>query len=155
MGRGDNHELTPGEEELAAAEAATRQLLARHGEPAPAAPPPALAARVLAALPARQAGIVRSSRRPALAWAFAALLLPLFGLGVWGVLLNSAGLAELFGGPSSGPGQLILGLALAAKPLVNLVLAAGAYGFVAALALAGGVWLWWRLVRDIPARVEV
>lgn len=152
MGYGDDRELNVSDAELAADEAALRAMLARWGEPAPASPPPALAAGVMAALAGRPRG---RRRRRALAPALAALLLaPLLALGLWGVFGNSLGPAGLVGGPEDGLGQLLLGLTLAAKPLVNMLLGAGAAGLAAAAALVAGAGLWWRLVRASGAPME-
>jgi len=145
MGHRDNDELALSDAELAADEAATRAILARWGEPAPAPPPPALAARVTAALGGRPAA--RRPRRALLPGLALLLALPLLLLGLWGVLVDSAGPARMAGGAQSGAGQLLIGLTLAAKPLVNLLLGSGAFGLAAAVALAAGAGLWWRLVR--------
>lgn len=150
MGPGDEPELTPGDDDLAAAEEATLRLLARFGEPAPAEPPPNLAARVVAGLPRGQ------SRRAALPWrraawlAAAASLATLLIVGTWGVLVNSLGPARVAGGPADGLGELVLVLTLAAKPLVNLLADAGLAAVGAVVAIAAMGWLWWRLVRDAP-----
>jgi hypothetical protein len=136
MGRRDEPELTPRDDELAADEAAVRRLLAPFGEPTQAEPPPGLAARV--AVRVRQAAPAPAVRwqRPA-RWAAAALAALLLALGVWGVRVNSLG-------------QLLLVFTLAAKPLVNLFAQAGLLAALAALAILAGAWLWWRLVRDTP-----
>jgi hypothetical protein len=148
MGYGDNDELNVSDAELAADEAAVRGLLSRWGEPSPAPPPPALAAGVIATIEGRSARTPARRRRRTLAPTLTLLLLaPLFALGLWGVLGDSLGPAGLAGGPSAGLGQLLLGLTLAAKPLVNLLLGAGLAGLVAAVALVAAGALWWRLVR--------
>lgn len=154
MGRGDEHELMPSEAELAEAEAGTRLLLTRRGEPALVAPPPGLSARVLAALP--EPGRPRASRstgmlwaRVAVAWAAAAVAL-LLVFGAWGVLGDSLGPARVAGGPDSSLGELTFTLTLAAKPLVNLLAGSGIYVALAGVAILVGAWLWWRLARDVP-----
>lgn len=152
MGPGDDDELNLSDAELAADEAAVHAMLARWGEPSPATPPPALAAGVMAALAGRpRARRRRTARAPALALL---LLAPLVALGLWGVLGDSLGPAHLAGGPDAGLGQLLLGLTLAAKPLVNLLLGAGAAGLAATVALMAGAGLWWRLVRAPGGAME-
>jgi hypothetical protein len=161
MGRRDEPELTPTDDELAAAEASLRRALARYHEPAPVAPPPDLAARVLASLPAelsrrQQLAPVRRLG-PAAGWAAAALATLLLALGAWGVLVNSLAPASMAGGPADGLGQLLLVLTLAAKPLVNLLVSAGATAALVVLTAVGGAWLWWRIVSTTPfaAPVEI
>ena len=156
MGRRDEPELTPTDEELAAAEASLRRTLARYDEPAPVAPPPNLAARVLASLPANPPGRQRAAPAlprlaPAAGWAAATFAALLLALGSWGVLLNSHAPAAAAGGP----GQLLLVLTLAAKPIVNLLVSAGAAAALVALAAAVGAWLWWRIVSSTPFAVPV
>jgi hypothetical protein len=162
MGRRDEPELTPTDEELAAAEASLRRTLARYSEPAPAAPPPDLVARVLATLPRERApGIERAPAAPRLGpaagWAVAALSILLLAIGAWGVLVNSLAPASVAGGPADGLGQLLLVLTLAAKPLVNLLASAGATAALVVLTAVGGAWLWWRIVSTTPfaAAVEI
>jgi hypothetical protein len=155
MGRRDEPELTPTDDELAAAEASLRRALAHYDEPSPVAPPPHLATRVLAALPAeppgrRQPAAVRRLA-PAAGWAAAALAALLLALGSWGVLLNAYAPA----GAAAGPGQLLLVLTLAAKPLVNLLASAGAAAILAALTAVAGAWLWWRIVSATPFAAPV
>jgi hypothetical protein len=150
MGSGDELELIPGDDELAAAEEATMRLLARFGEPAPAEPPPNLAARVVAGLPrGRQRPVAHPWRRAGGLAAAAALALLLI-VGAWGVLVNSLGPARVAGGPADGLGELVLVLTLAAKPLVNLLADAGLLAAGAVVAIVAMGWLWWRLVRDTP-----
>lgn len=154
MGPGDHDELSLSDAELAADELATRRLLARWGEPAAAPPPPALNARVLAALAGRPPRRAARRARPLLGALALAIVAPLLLLGIWGVLGDSLGPASLAGDPAGGLGRLLLGLTLAAKPLVNLLLGAGAYGLAAFALLLAGAWLWWRLVRVAPSRLE-
>lgn len=147
MGRGDDTELNLTEAELAADEAAVRNLLAPLGEPAAAPAPPGLASRVLAALPAA----ARPRARLSLGWAAAGLAaLAMLLLGAWGVLGDSLGPARLAGGPAGGVGQLVLTLTLAAKPLVNLLADAGPAAALAPALIVAGAWLWLRLVRATP-----
>lgn len=155
MGRRDAPELTPTDDELAAAEESVRRTLARYHEPAPVPPPPGLAARVLAALQAEPPPGSRpepARRRLGLAavWAGAAMVFLLLAFGAWGVLVNSLAPASVAGGPAAGLGQLLLVLTLAAKPLVNLLASAGATAALVVVAAAGGAWLWWRIVSTTP-----
>jgi hypothetical protein len=152
MGRRDEPELTPTDDELAAAEASLRRALARYNEPSPVAPPPDLAARVLAALPAeppgrRQKAPARPRLTPAAGWAASAFAILLLALGSWGVLVTTYAPASA---PADGPGQLLLVLTLSAKPLVNLLASAGAAAALVLLAAVGGAWLWWRIVSATP-----
>jgi len=150
MGRRDESELILTEAELAAAEAATHQLLAPFGEPSAVEPPPGLAARVLAALPTAQPtpALAPRSRRLG-AWA-AAMVALLLAVGAWGVLVNSLGPARAVGGPTEGLGQLLLVLTLAAKPLLNLLAHTGLAAALLALIGMASAWLWWRIVRATP-----
>ncbi|HMQ30744.1 MAG TPA: hypothetical protein PKD53_08435 [Chloroflexaceae bacterium] len=141
MGRRDEPELTPSEAELAEAEAATRRLLAAYGEPAPAEPPPGLAARVVASLPATPPaqGVSRprwAPARPLVAWAAAAALLIV--LGAVGALASLPGLVRVAGGPQSALGRI--SNALAATPLGPDGAAA-----LALVALVAGAAIWWAL----------
>lgn len=143
MGRRDEPELTPDDDELAADDAATRRLLAPFGEPVLAEPPPGLAARV--AVRVRQAPTSSGAwQRPA-RWAAAAVAALLLALGVWAARVSAVAVRG-----DDGLGQLLLVLALAAKPLVNLFAQAGLVAALAALAILSGAWIWWRLVRDTP-----
>jgi hypothetical protein len=148
MGRRDEPELTPGDEELAAAEAATRRLLEPFGEPALLEPPAGLAARVTARLP----GAPRRARpwRGAVAWAASLAAALLLSIGAWGVLVNSLGPSRAAGGPEDGLGQLVLTLTLAAKPMVNLLADPGLAAAAALLTAATAAWFWWRIVRNTP-----
>lgn len=147
MGRGDD-ELSPDDEMVAAAEAETRRLLARYGEPRAAAPPADLPDRVMRSIRETPASAHHSSRLRRIYGAMMlSCLVALLAFGAWGVLVDSSGPAGLFGGLGGGLGQLTLVLTLAAKPLVNLLLTAGALTLVVVLACVGGGWLWWQLVR--------
>jgi hypothetical protein len=154
MGRGDD-ELTPDEQALAAAEAETRRLLARYGQPRAVQPPAALAGRVMDALadpPPRPVGRLRRIY----AGAILICLLAALALGTWGVLLDSSGPARLFGDLSGGLSELLLVLTLAAKPLINLLISVGAAALVILAAIIGGSWLWWQLLRrELAAALEV
>lgn len=150
MGPRDGLELNPDDDELAAAEAATRRLLAPYGEPAHVEPPPNLAARVVAGLPRGAPRRVAHPWRTGLWAAAAGALVLLLSLGAWGVLINSLGPSGVAGGPADGLGQLVLILTLAAKPLVNLLADAGAAAALAVATAAASAWLWWRIVRSTP-----
>lgn len=142
MGRRDQPELTPSDGELAEAEAATRALLAAHGEPAQAAVPPGLAARIVASLPPTAAPEQPRpwwlTLRPALAYA-AVLALALAGLGT----LIASGVAGGAVAPESALGQI--GLAIAGTALGQLLVGGGAV--LGLVALAAGAWLWWYTAR--------
>lgn len=144
MGRGDP-QLTP-DDGLDAAEADTRRLLARYGEPSTLEPPSDLADRVIGALSAPSPQPVSRLR-----WIYGGVMLlsivALVAFGSWGVLLDSSGPAHLFGDLSGGLSQLLLLLTLAAKPLINLLLTAGAATLAVLAAIFGGSWLWWQLLR--------
>ena len=149
MGRGDDSELSLDTFDPADDEAAVRQALARWGEPAQAPPPPALVARVQTALMEGRVVHDRPRRaRRSWVWAFGALLTPLVLLGIWGVFLDSAGPARLFGDPAAGPAQWVLLLTLAAKPLLNALLLTGPVVLALALGAAAAAWLWWRTVHN-------
>jgi hypothetical protein len=144
MGRRDELELTSAD--LDADEVATRRLLAPFGEPAAAPPPPGLASRVLAALPAAAQPRPRRRLSP---WLILVLGL-LLAVGAWGVLGNSLGPAQAAGDPGEGIGQLVLVLTLAAKPLVNLFANLGLVAALLVLLGFGAALLWWRLLRATP-----
>ncbi len=140
MGRRDEPELMPSDGELAAAEAHTRRLLARFGEPSAVAPPAGLADRIVAAMPSVSRPI-RPLRRRALGWAITAAASVLVVLGVWvtlGIGLAPASVAE-----ATLLGQLTI--SLAARPLGTLPSGAGLV--IVLGALVGGAWLWWRYVH--------
>ena len=155
MGRGDN-QLTPDDDALATAEAETRRLLARYGQPRAVEPPAALAGRVMEALsdpplPPASGRLRRISGGAVLIGLVAAL-----ALGVWGVLLDSSGPARLFGDQGGGVSELLLILTLTAKPLINLLITAGAATLAALVATLGGSWLWWQLLRrELAVPMEV
>lgn len=86
MGRRDERGLRPTDADLAAAEAATRAMLADYDEPQPLAPPPDLAARVLAALPTTaHPSQARTWPRMGFGMTLATALLLLLALGGWGL----------------------------------------------------------------------
>jgi len=140
---------------LDGAEAETRRLLARYGEPRPTPPPPDLAGRVLDLLADPQPAPADSRLRRIYGRALLVCLVALMAFGAWGVLIDSSGPARLFGDLSGGLGQLLLLLTLAAKPLINLLLPAGAATLAVALGVVGGSWLWWLLLRrELAASLE-
>jgi len=155
MGRRDD-ELTPAQD--AQADQLLRDLLAPYGEPRATPPPQYLARRIVAALPQRPAavGLPRLPIAGSGALLAGVLALALFGLGLWGVLGNSAGPAGLLGGATSGLGRALLVLTLAAKPPVGSLAALGLSTLAGGgllVALAG--WAWWSLVQHpLPGSVE-
>jgi hypothetical protein len=147
----------PPEADARQADARLRQVLATYGQPDRLGPPPAVAARVLASLPdlpptAAAAAQRRHARLLALLRvAVLAAVLALVALGSWGVFVDSAGVARLFGDTASGIGYVLLTLVLLAKPLVLALLGPGILvlaAVVLAFALLG--WAWWLLVRQAP-----
>lgn len=153
MGRRDDDELTAAAE--AAEDMMLRQLLHRQGQPTFVAPPPELAMRVLNRLPtlppSAVAAMARRKRRRLIAGAGVALVgfLLLLSLGFWGVLGDSSGPALLLGDVTSGIGRVLLVLTLAAKPLVNTLLAPGLPLLLVFVVLLGvATWGWWRLVQQ-------
>jgi hypothetical protein len=148
MGRRDEPELIPSDAELAEAEAATRDLLARYGEPAPAQPPPGLIGRVLAAMPDIRPG--QNGRpwwsfpRPIFAWGLGVLAALLILVGGLAALAGAAAGGVAFG---SGPlGRLTA--ALVSSPQFGGVLAVPAPGaLLIALGVAIAAVAWWGLRR--------
>lgn len=144
MGLGES-QLSP-DDLLDAAEAETRRLLARYGEPTLVVPPPDLADRVIATL-SRAPTQTFSRLRRIYTGVLLIGILTLLAFGAWGVLLDSSGPAQLVGDLSGGFGQLLLLLTLAAKPLINFILTAGVATLVVLAAIFAGSWLWWQLLR--------
>lgn len=144
MGYGDS-QLTP-DDLLVAAEAETRRLLARYGEPSVVDPPADLADRVISALSSPAPQPVSRLRR-VYGGLIALCLIALVAFGSWGVLFDSSGPARLFGDMGGGMGQLLLFLILAAKPLINILLTAGAATLAVLAAILGGSWLWLQILR--------
>lgn len=133
------------------ADARLRALLASCDEPAPVAPPPALAQAVQQRLPAvppvvaarrhRQRRVLRQSGFVVVA----VLLLLLCGLGAWGILGDSTAPAQLLGGVQMVPGFVLLTLVLLAKPIVHTLLGGGwvvLLGSVLAVGVLGWLWRW-------------
>lgn len=147
MGRRDEPELTPSDAELAEAEHATRQLLARFDEPGLIEPPPGLATRIVGALPQTRPP---APRRPA--WAFPrgivapAALAMLFVMVLVGALTFLPGLVGVAGGPESLLGRV--GRALAGTPLGALLTGAGGVALLVALIVVAGGWLWWVVTHS-------
>jgi hypothetical protein len=150
-------EPMPDPADEAATDERLRRMLAAYGEPAPHQPPPATRARVLASLPdlpPAQAAAAAAGRARGRRWLrriALALLLLLAALGGWGVFFDSSAPAHLFGDVSSGLGQVLLILVLAAKPLVAALLAPGLPWLLGGLVLCAGLLrLWWMLARYEP-----
>jgi hypothetical protein len=153
MGRG-NKQLTPDDDALIAAEEETRRLLARYGEPRAVEPPAKLAGRVIDAL-SEPPPHPTSTLRRIYGGAILIGILATLALGAWGVLLDSSGPARIFGDLSGGLSELLLILTLAAKPLINLLITAGAATLAVLVAIVGGSWLWWQLLRrELTASLE-
>lgn len=136
---------------------AFRQVLARYGEPAAPEPPAALQQKIIASLPTMpppQAAAVLRHRRRRRALPGLLGLLVLAGLallGFWGVFIDSAAVAALFGSTSAGVGQAVLFLILAAKPLLYAVLSLGGLSFIlGGMVCIGMAWGWWMLLQLPP-----
>jgi len=132
---------------LAAAEAETRRLLARYGEPSVVEPPADLAHRVIGALPSTSSPPTMSRLPRIYGWLILIGCAALVALGTWGVLLDSSGPAHIVSTLSASLGQLLLLLTLTAKPLINLLLSTGIATLVVVVAILAGSWLWWQLLR--------
>ncbi|RRR65501.1 MAG: hypothetical protein EI684_22950 [Candidatus Viridilinea halotolerans] len=120
---------TPSDDNVAAAENATRHLLARFGEPEGVVPPPDLTAHVMAALSQRPAPPSRHPwfrRAPAIALVAAALLLLLSGLGLYVGSQSALGVDAFAASQASGRNPLTasLGAALANRVLQTPLLPA-------------------------------
>jgi hypothetical protein len=158
-----NHDVTHANESLSPEadamqeDARLRQMLAAYGQPDRLEPPPGATARVLASLPdLPPAAAAASQRRSArllvlLRAAVLAAVLMLVALGSWGIFVDSAGVARLFGDTAGGVSYVLLTLVLLAKPLVQALLGPGA-AVLAAMVLAFALlaWAWWLLVRQAP-----
>jgi len=153
MGPGDA-QLTP-DDGIDAAEAETRRLLGRYGEPRAVQPPADLALRVLDTLADPGLAQTGSRLRRIYGGVILVCVVALLALGAWGVLVDSSGPAHLFGDVGGGLGELLLLLTLAAKPLINLLLTAGVATAAVIAAIAVGSWLWWLLLRrELAASLE-
>jgi hypothetical protein len=146
MGRRDEPELTPSDDDLAEAEAATRALLARYGEPRPAEPPAGLTGRVLAALPEQ-----RPARRPwwalprpAAAMALGALATLLVLVGGWALLAGGLAPADVAAGTASPFGRLTT--AIATRSLASLVGVPAPVALILGLGLVAAL-VWWGYRR--------
>ena len=153
MGSRDNHFLDDGH-----ADALMRRVLARLDEPAQEPPPPDLVGRTARRLPAEPPALAArlAARRRATRLALGALLGGMVALvaliGLVGTLGGDPRLAMLFGDGASGLSRALLTLHLLAKPIVRAVGAAGVPLLLGgAIALAGGGWLWRRLLLPAPA----
>jgi hypothetical protein len=124
-----------------------QQLLARYDQPHHVSPPPGLAARaslaVLRERPRSRAAF-RRTIWPLQVVGFALGLL--VAMGLWGVFGSSTGPASLFGGVESSLGRAFLWLTLAAKPLINVLVAIGSIGLAGCVAFMLCAWLWWRII---------
>jgi hypothetical protein len=154
MGRGDDPEFVT-QTTLDEDETMVRQALARWGEPSAVPLPPALAARVQAAVREGRPIAVTAPRRW-LFWRWFALivLLPCTLLGAWGVFVDSTAPAALLGDPMSGVAQWLLMLTLAAKPFLNALLLVGPILIVGVGGVAAAAWLWWYAVRTSAGKVR-
>jgi hypothetical protein len=124
-----------------------QQLLARYDQPHHVTPPPGLAARTSLAVLREQPRSGAVLRRVLWPVQLASLALGLLvAVGLWGVFGSSTGPASLFGGAESGLGRAFLWLTLAAKPLINVLVAIGPVGLAALVAFILCAWLWWRII---------
>jgi hypothetical protein len=104
--------------------------------------PPAAAARAAA---------LRARRRTAIVVALAGALALIALLGIWSVLGGGPSLALLFGDGVGGLSRALLTLELLSKPLLRTAGGGGGRLMIAGLlALAGAIWLWWRMLRRTP-----
>ena len=133
------------------------RLLERSGQPTDATPPADLVTRTLRRLPqelpaiAGQAAARRARLRLALRAVVASLLALIGTLGIWSVLGGGQSLALMFGDGVSGLSRALLAVELLAKPLLHIAGAGGGLWMLAGmLALAGAIWLWWRLLQRTP-----
>lgn len=134
-----------------------RRLLERSGQPAAVPPPPDLVTRTLRRLPpeppavAARAAARRAIGRLAIWLALAGTLGVLGLLGIWSALGGGPAPALMVGDGVSGLSRALLTLELLAKPLLRTAGMGGGLLIAAALlALAGAIWLWWRLLRRTP-----
>jgi hypothetical protein len=139
----------PSEEEQQRADHAFREMLASYAQPAPLEPPPDVDARVRASLPTVPPAVAAATAQRRARWRMArrvlllALLVVLLATGAWGVLVDSTVLVGL--------SQAVLVLVLAAKPLINVLLALALPLLLSvALTLALLVGLWQMLARQVP-----
>jgi hypothetical protein len=150
MGRRDELELTPSDAELAEAETATRDLLARYGEPVPAQPPPGLVSRVLAAMPEEAPG-PQARRpwwafpRPVAAWGLGLVAAMLIIVGGLAALVGAAARANVAASPDGLLGRLTA--ALAGRPLVGALAAPFPAAILISLGLVVAGIVWWGLRR--------
>jgi hypothetical protein len=142
----------------AAADSQLRRILAQYHEPTPLEAPADLKARVLASLPAMPPAAAAAAVRRRRLWVWAgqvavlACMLALLWLGTWGIFIDSAGPARLFGDTAAGMGYLVLILVLVAKPFIHTLLTPGAAPLlVSVLSVPVLAALWWYLVRQTPA----
>jgi hypothetical protein len=143
------NETLPSEEEQQRADHAFREMLASYAQPAPLKPPSDVDARVRASLPTVSPAVAVAAAQRRARWRLAQrvllllLLLVLLATGAWGVLVDSTVLAGL--------GQAALVLVLAAKPLINVLLALALPLLISGtLTLALLAALWRTLARQVP-----
>jgi hypothetical protein len=141
-----------------------RALLAAYDEPNDVSVPPQLSRRVIASLPTASPTVLRAEQRRRSTGRRIALAIPLFLLallnliGIWGMLVDSAAPARLFATISTGFGETMFVLTLAAKPILNLLAVPGPAAMLVALTLlTAGAWGWWQLARFelVQAAAEV
>ncbi len=125
--------------------------------PQSAIPPPNLVATIMALLPATPALAAAAEQRTRIRqrvmWGgVTAFLCLLLLLGAYGVLVDSSGPAQVFGGVESAFGRGVLALTLVGKPMIAALGTLGWPLLLALVTLAGfGVTAWRRLVLPPPA----
>ena len=128
--------------------------------PQSAIPPPNLLASIMAQLPATPALAAAAEQRTRIRhrvlWGgVAAFLSLLLVLGAYGVLVDSSGPAQVFGGIESAFGRGVLALTLVGKPMIAALGTLGWPLLLALVTLAGfGITAWRRLVLP-PAALLV
>lgn len=154
----DDTQTAPIPDDVAAlADQHLRQVLMHYGQPASVEPPPDLAVPMLARLPdmppAAAAAALRRRQRSILTIS-SLLLAGLLGvcvLGGWGIFMDSAAPAQLFGDPAAGVSSVVLLLILIAKPVVHTLLASGILvGIGWVVVFLSTAWLWMRLAQQVP-----
>lgn len=126
-------------------------------KPNSAIPPPALASRIMAQLPATPAlaniQVQRKQQRRRVAAAITLLAIALvLAIGSYGVFFNSNSPATLFGGSDSVLGRGVLALTLAGKPMVGSLISLGLPVFIGVGVLVGvALMMWKRLAQPTAA----
>lgn len=155
MGRGDKGFVDDG------ADAVLRRMLTGGDQPPTVDPPLDIVARTLRQLPPyppARAGALAVRRRRVRAILSALVAGALLLVVALGAVALAAGEVPLAGSLPGVAGRAALLLALLVKPLLNTIGAAGPLPWsIAALTIAGGGWLWWRLARRtlVPHYAEV